>query len=175
MKTKFSRSWKGSKKPRKQVKYKANAPLHLKSKFLNCALSKELKQKYSKNAVRVRKGDKVTVMRGQYKKKTGKVERVLIKTLKVFVTGIEVIKKDGSKSLYPLQPSNLMITELNLDDKKRAAKLKGEKQQKTPPAPKAEKKPVKTAAPKDKETKQKSAKPVKAAPKKAKTEVKKDD
>jgi len=41
----------------------------------------------------------------------------------VFVTGIEKIKKNGSKFLVSLAPSNLMITELNLKDKKRKAKL----------------------------------------------------
>ncbi|MEK6835561.1 MAG: 60S ribosomal protein L26, partial [Nanoarchaeota archaeon] len=33
------------------------------------------------------------------------------------------VKLDGSKVYYPLHPSNLMITELNLNDKKRKAKL----------------------------------------------------
>lgn len=123
MKTKFSKSWKSSKQPRKQVKYRANAPLHIKGRFLNIMLSKELKKKFGKNSVRVRKGDKVRILRGQFKKKEGKVERVSVKHCKVYVTGIEIIKKEGSKSLYALEPSNLMIIELNLDDKKRSAKL----------------------------------------------------
>lgn len=123
MKTKFSTKWISSKQPRKQVKYRANAPLHLKGKLLNVMLSKDLKKKYGKNAIRVKKGDKIVVMRGQYKKKEGKVERVSVKNTKVYVTGIETLKKDGSKSLYALKPSNLQIIELNLDDKKRAEKL----------------------------------------------------
>ena len=44
---------------------------------------------------------------------------------KVFLNEIEVIKKDGTKQLVPLNPSNLLIIQLNTDDKKR--KLKSEK------------------------------------------------
>ena len=37
---------------------------------------------------------------------------------------IESLKKDGSKALIPLKASNLTITELNLNDKKREQKIK---------------------------------------------------
>ena len=37
--------------------------------------------------------------------------------------GIEVAKKDGTKAFYPFEPSNLLITELSLDDKKRVRSL----------------------------------------------------
>ena len=35
MKKEFSKNWKASKQPRKQRKYRANAPLHLKRKMIN--------------------------------------------------------------------------------------------------------------------------------------------
>ncbi len=116
---KVSKSWKSSKSPRKQRKFLFNAPLHLKSKMVGSHLSPELKTKYNKRGIRIRTGDKVKVLRGQFKKKIGKVEKVDTKKLKVYITGIETIKKDGSKALYPIHSSNLMITELNLSDKKR--------------------------------------------------------
>ena len=50
MKRKFSKSWKSSKQPRKQRKYSANAPLHLKRKLLSVNLSKELRKKYGKRS-----------------------------------------------------------------------------------------------------------------------------
>ena len=124
MKTKFSSMWKKSKQSRKQRKYRYNAPLHIKTKFMAAHLSKELKQKHNKRSFSVRKGDKVQVMRGQFKKKIGKIERINLKKSKVYITGVETIKKDGTKILYPVNPSNLMILELNLDDKKRAQILK---------------------------------------------------
>ena len=120
MKTKFSRSWIKSKQPRKQRKYRSNAPLHVKQKFLHAHLSKELRKKYNKRSLAVRKGDSVKVMRGQFKDKTGKVDEVSVKKTQVYVNGIEFVKRDGTKSRYPLQPSNLIITELNMDDKIRS-------------------------------------------------------
>jgi large subunit ribosomal protein L24 len=123
MRKKFILTWKRSKQPRKQRKYRAKAPLHVKQGFMGCHLSKELKKKYGKRAAGIRRGDKVKIMRGQFKKKTGKIERVDLKKSRVYITGIEVIKKDGTKTLYPIHPSNLIITDLYLDDKKRVKVL----------------------------------------------------
>jgi len=119
MKTKFSNSWRKSKQARKQRKYRFNAPLHIKQKFVGSHLSKVLRDKYKKRNMNLRKGDNVKVMRGQFKNKTGKVEEVKLKKTLVYIGGIEITKKDGTKARYPLHPSNLMITELNLDDKMR--------------------------------------------------------
>lgn len=115
----WSKHWKSSTKPRKQRKYVFNAPLHICKNFLSVNLSKTLQKKYQKRNVCVRKGDKVKIMRGQFKKQTGKVTKVSRKFLNVFVEGIENIRKDGTKRPRPLQPSNLQILELNLTDKKR--------------------------------------------------------
>ncbi len=124
MKTDFNTQWNKSVQPRKQKKFRANAPHHIKGKLIASHLSKTLREKHGKRSFRLRKGDKVKVMRGQFKGKTGKVERVDVKNEKVFVASVETMKKDGSKSFYPLHPSNLMITELDLSDKKRAESLK---------------------------------------------------
>ena len=65
----------------------------------------------------------VKVLRGQYKKKGGKIANVDKRRVVVYVEGIDNIKKDGSKAPIALQPSNLQITELNLDDRKRKGKI----------------------------------------------------
>lgn len=119
MKTKFSSSWKRSVQPRKQRKYRYNAPLHIKQKFISAHLSKDLRKKHNKRNIGIRKGDKVKVMRGQFKKKEGKVDQVSLKKTQVYVEGVEITKKDGTKTRYPIHPSNLMIIELNMDDKMR--------------------------------------------------------
>jgi large subunit ribosomal protein L24 len=121
---KFSKKWIASKKPNKQRKYRFNAPLHMRGEFLNVHLSKELRQKYGIRALRVRTGDKVRIMRGQFKKTEGKVEEVDMKNLKVYIAKTEHVKRDGSKARYPIQPSNLLLVELNTDDKERMAGLK---------------------------------------------------
>ncbi|MDD5133384.1 MAG: 50S ribosomal protein L24 [Candidatus Nanoarchaeia archaeon] len=123
MKQEFSTSWKSSKQPRKQRKYRYNAPLHIKGKFLNVHLSKDLKKKYNKRSIRIRKGDTVKVMKGQFKKISGKIVNVNLRKCKVTIENVQHIRRDGTKSYYPIYPSNLMITSLNLDDKKRKIKL----------------------------------------------------
>ena len=125
MKKKFVSSWKSSKQPRKQRKYRYHAPLHIKNKFMASHLSQELKKEYKKRSITLRKGDSVKISRGQFKGKTGKIDKVNLKKTKVYITGIDTTKKDGTKTFYPIHPSNLIITGLNLDDKKRNKSLKG--------------------------------------------------
>jgi len=115
----FSNSWKSSKKPNKQVKYRANAPLHIKRKFLAARLSKELTAKHNKRSATVRKGDTVKIVRGQYKGKTAKVDHTSVKQERIFIAGTERTKIDGTKSLYPIHPSNVVIQTLVLEDKNR--------------------------------------------------------
>ncbi|MCK4647707.1 50S ribosomal protein L24 [Candidatus Pacearchaeota archaeon] len=123
MKRKFSKSWKSSKQPRKQRKYAANAPLHLKRKLLSVNLSKELRKKYSKRNIPLRKGDIVKIMRGKFKGKQGKVTEVRTKMEKIFIEKVQIKKRDGSSVNVPLKASNLQITELNTEDRKRKLKI----------------------------------------------------
>jgi len=120
---KFSGTWKSSKKPAKQRKYRLAAPLHIKHKFAQSHLSKDLRKKYGKRSIGIRKGDRVKIMHGQLKKHEGKIERIDMKKTRVFVGGAELTKRDGTKKLLALHPSNLMVTELNLDDKMRQKAL----------------------------------------------------
>lgn len=119
MKAIFSRSWKSSKQPRKQRKYLFNAPISIRHRFLSAHLAKELIKKYNRRSIPLRKGDEIKIVRGQFKGKKGKIENVDLKNLRVFVENIQHTKSDGTKTFYPLHPSNLIITNLNLTDKKR--------------------------------------------------------
>lgn len=119
----FSTHWKGSSQPRKQRKYRHNAPLHIRQNFMHVHLSPELRTKYRTRAIQVKKGDKVKLLRGKFKKQEGKVDHLHLQYNRVFVTGVDYIKKDGTKVLVPLAPSNLMITVLDLSDKRRKEKL----------------------------------------------------
>ena len=123
MKRKFSTHWISSTQPRKQRKYRANAPLHIKRRFLSTHLSKELRKKYERRNIPVRRGDVVKIMKGKFKKKQGKVLIVKTKTGKIYIEGMQVKKHDGSKVNVPFRAPNLEIIELNLDDKKRVDKL----------------------------------------------------
>ncbi len=127
---KFSTSFKSSKKPRKQRVYRKKAPLHIKQKFASCHLSKDLKKKHNLRSMILKKGDKIKVVRGQHKGKTGAVDKVFLRDEKAIIGGIEISKKDGSKTPYKITISNMIITELNLDDKKRQKVLDRKKENK---------------------------------------------
>jgi large subunit ribosomal protein L24 len=122
MKQEFSTSWKASKQPRKQRKYLHNTPLHLKQKLMAAALDKLLRAKYQIRSLEVRKGDEVLIMRGKFKKKTGKVSEVDRTKIKVGIEGITITKKDGNKVKVWFHPSNIKIIKINEDDKKRIKK-----------------------------------------------------
>lgn len=126
MKQHFSTSWISSKQPRKQRKYRMNAPNHLKRKFLSVNLDKPLREKYEKRNLVVRKGDEVKIMRGNFKGKQGKVGKIDLKNSRVEVEGAQRAKKGGEKLMTWFQASNLKIIQLNLSDNKR---LKNQKEE----------------------------------------------
>jgi large subunit ribosomal protein L24 len=119
MRRKFSNSWKASRLPRKQVKYRVNAPLNLRHKMMSIHLSKELRKKYLRRNFEPRKGDSIKVISGGFKKKTGKISLVDKRRFRIAIEGIQRTKKDGTKINVFFNPSNLQIQELTLDDKKR--------------------------------------------------------
>jgi len=155
MRTAHSTKWKGSVQPRKQRKYIHNAPLHLKGKQLHAHLSKPLREKHGVRALRVRVGDRVKVLRGTFKGKEGKVERVDVTNGRIHVAKVELPKKQGGAAKYPLRPSNCMLVEL-VSDKRRLPTKPGEK--KATPAPASAPKTAATAA-KPAEPKKQEAKP----------------
>jgi large subunit ribosomal protein L24 len=119
MKSEFSSSWDASVQPRKQRKFVANAPLHVKHRFLSANLSKELRKKYGKRNLPLRTGDEVLVMRGSFAKKKAKVSSLDLRNSKIYLEGIVRSKKDGSKINVPFHPSNLQIQTLFSEDKLR--------------------------------------------------------
>ena len=99
---------------------------------MTSTLSSELKKKHNKKNAPVRKGDKVKILRGQFKGKIGVVSAVNRVKSRVYVENIGILKKDSTRSLYPIHPSNLMITEIKLEDKKRKASLERKQNGKKP-------------------------------------------
>jgi large subunit ribosomal protein L24 len=91
----------------------------VKGTLLGAKLSSELRKKHNTRSMRVRKDDKVKILRGQFKGTIGAVTEVKLKASRIYVAGSEVVKKDGSKAKYPIHPSNVEIIELTTKDKKR--------------------------------------------------------
>lgn len=119
MKKEFSKKWVGSKQPRKQRKYRYNAPMHVRQKLVSAHLDKMLRKEHGKRSLTVRKGDEVKIMTGQFRGTRGKVSRVDLKALKVYVEHAKVKKVSGQEVETAIDPSNVMITKLELDDKRR--------------------------------------------------------
>jgi large subunit ribosomal protein L24 len=144
------------------------ASLFTKSKLLCSHLSKDLQQKYSKTSIRVTEGDTVRVMRGEYKGVSGKITQVSTEKNGVAVEGIKKEKLKGGNLDVFIHTSNLLVTDLNTEDKWRQNRLEG----KNP-------KPTKEAKPKE-EPKQETPKEIKkeieakAKPKEVKSESKKE-
>jgi large subunit ribosomal protein L24 len=115
-----------SSKPKKQLKFRHNAPLHLKQHFVHVHLDKVAKEKYNlKNrAIQVSKGDTVKVMVGSHKNITGKVNMVSLKNQVVYIDSLKRKNSRGKESGIPIKANNLSIIDLNLTDKYRANKYK---------------------------------------------------
>jgi len=113
-----------SKQPRKQRKARYNAPLHERGSLMHSMLAKDLREKYQKRSTRVIHGDTVKVMRGSYAGHEGVVDTVLMKSLQIIVDGVVIKKADGTEVPRPVDPSNVMIIRLNLDDNRREEILK---------------------------------------------------
>ena len=109
-----------SKQPRKQRKYRFNAPLHVRHKLMSVTLSEELRERYEIRSLPVKKGDTVLVMRGDFKEQEGKVEKVDLKNYKIMIDGVSVQKPDGNQVFHPVHPSKVMLVELDLEDEKRS-------------------------------------------------------
>jgi len=115
----WSKKWISSTRPGKQRKYRYNAPMHVRQKFVSAHLSEALRNRFGKRSLPLRKGDEVKIMRGSKKGSKGKVDRINLRKSKIYVEGINVKKVDGSEVLISLEPSNLLIVEPKMDDKRR--------------------------------------------------------
>ena len=112
-----------SSQPRKQRLARANAPHHQARKQMASHLSEELLLKYNRRSMTVITGDEVKLLRGDHRGKSGKIVAVDVSVRKVVVEGVTNKKADGTEVPLPVDPSNLLIVKLNLEDKRRQAKL----------------------------------------------------
>ncbi len=106
------------------------AALHTRKSLMHVHASKELRAKLNtrKRALLVNKGDSVKILRGSHSGKSAKVAKVNYSRLVVYLEGISHKNAKGTEMLIPFQPSNLMLTELNMGkDRKKEFGAAGEK------------------------------------------------
>jgi large subunit ribosomal protein L24 len=89
-------------------------------------LSEELREKYKKRSVRLRVGDSVKIVKGEFKGIEGKVTKVDGKNGTVNVEGVTREKIAGGTAQVPVRASNLVVANLNVEDKLRKGRLGGE-------------------------------------------------
>jgi len=114
-----------STKANKQRKARANAPLHKRKRMVAAHLSSALMSEYNVRSVPVRKGDTVKVLRGakDFKTSEAKVASVDLKSCKIIIENVTIPKADGTQKPKPVDPSDVLITKLDLSDPWRKSKL----------------------------------------------------
>lgn len=122
----WSSSWKSSKNPSKQRKYRRNAPLHVKDNLVSANLDSELREELGTRNISLRTGDRVEVVRGDDTGASGIVNKIDREETVVYINGIENERQDGSKSQKPFRPSNLQVKALNVEDLSRIEKYEVE-------------------------------------------------
>jgi len=105
--------------PRRQRKALFTAPLHARRKMMTAPLSKELRERYGIKRLPVRKGDVVRIVRGSYAGMEGKVNRVDLRKMRIYIDGITRERMDGTPTFVPIHPSKVVIIKLDLSDKER--------------------------------------------------------
>ncbi|WP_121822472.1 50S ribosomal protein L24 [Halostella salina] len=115
-----------TRQPRKQRTQTAEASLHERHKQVHATLSDELREEYDTRRVRVNEGDTVEVMRGDFAGEEAEVVAVDLKDAVVHVEDVTVETADGEEVPRPLDASNLRVTELDLEDERREARLEGD-------------------------------------------------
>jgi large subunit ribosomal protein L24 len=115
----FSVKWISSKQTRKQRKYRYNAPMHIRRKMVSGHLSKTLRKEYGKRSIMLRKDDEVKIVRGGFAGTTGKISKIDLKALKVYVDTAKRKKVSGQEVEAAIDPSNILVMNLNMDDKRR--------------------------------------------------------
>jgi len=112
-----------TRQPHKERTRKRNAPLHERHDQVRATLSADLREEYGQRSVRVNAGDTVEVLRGDHAGEEADVIAVDLKDEVVHVEDVTVEKADGEEVPRPLDASNLRVTELDLEDDRRRARL----------------------------------------------------
>jgi len=90
-----------------------------KAGMIRAPLSSDLNMQYGIKTVSIRKGDTVSVTRGDYAGHEGKVVTVAMGSMRIVVEGINQPKLDGTNKPVLIPPSKVKVTKLDLSDKER--------------------------------------------------------
>ncbi|MCI4349361.1 MAG: 50S ribosomal protein L24 [Thermoplasmata archaeon] len=113
-----------SRQPRRQRRAAFEADLFERRRRLALPLSRELKKRYGRRSLAVRKGDTVRILSGSYVGREERVARVNRRDYSVTLDNVTGKTADQKLKPLPIRPSHLVLTHLNLSDAWRRRSLK---------------------------------------------------
>lgn len=82
---------------------------------MSANLSKDNTEKYNAKSIPVRKDDEVTVVRGTYKGREGKVTQVYRRRWVIFIEKLTRERANGQTVNIGIHPSNVQVTKIHMD------------------------------------------------------------
>lgn len=105
-----------STQPRKQRRTAFNASSFDRHRQLTVALSRDLRSRYKRRALPLRKGDTVRIISGSFKGREERVSKVDMRSLRVTLDNVTIKKVDQKLKPLPIRSNHLILTRLNLAD-----------------------------------------------------------
>merc|ERR1712225_184909 len=105
---------------RKSRKAHYDAPSSVRRTIMSAPLSPELRTKYNVRSIPIRKDDEVSVVRGTYKGREGKVVQVYRKKWVIHIERITREKASGATVNVGIHPSKVVVNKLKLDKDRNA-------------------------------------------------------
>jgi large subunit ribosomal protein L24 len=113
-----------STQPRRQRLARFNADLFERRRRMAVPLSRELRRRYGRRSLPVRKGDTVRILSGSYKGREERVAKVDRQWYSVTLDNVTTKTGDQKLKPLPIQLTHLVLTRLNLSDAWRRRVLK---------------------------------------------------
>lgn len=113
-----------STQPRRQRKAVFTADLFERHRRMAVPLSRELRARYGRRQMPVRKGDTVRIMTGSYVGREERVAKVSLRDYCVTLDNVTGKTADAKLKPLPIRTSHLLLTRLNLSDPWRRRILK---------------------------------------------------
>jgi large subunit ribosomal protein L26e len=110
---KFNKALASSRRVSRRVHFNAHSTLR--RKIMSAPLSKDLRKKYNVRSIPIRKDDEVSVVRGGFKNRDGKVIAVYRSKYVIHIERISREKANGQSTMIGIHPSKVQITKLHLD------------------------------------------------------------
>jgi large subunit ribosomal protein L24 len=121
-----------SKSPRRQRKALYTADTFERRRRMTVPLSRELRSRFHRRAVPIRKGDTVRVLAGSFVGREERVARVNRRDYAVTLDNVTLKMADEKLKPLEIRPGHLVITRLNLSDPWRRRSLKVSEEEVTP-------------------------------------------